>query len=187
MKKSLMKLGIVVCTLALSAALVACANQAPAADTATEATPETEVEATADGVTDKGEGTEAEKADVTDEATADKADETTDAAATDSESEANEAAGASTEEAVVEKAEAGLFESDEQCLSCHGGSYEALAETTAEYGLSNPHNSIHGGYNSCVNCHAKDKEITDNKCDNCHSWPHNPETGMGVALATAPQ
>lgn len=178
MKKSLMKLGIVVCTLALSAALVSCANQAPAADTATEATPETEVEATADGVTDKAEGTEAEKADETAD---------TDATAEDSESEANEAVGASTEEAVVEKAEAGLFESDEQCLSCHGGSYEALAETTAEYGLSNPHNSIHGGYNSCVNCHAKDKEITDNKCDNCHSWPHNPETGMGVALATAPQ
>lgn len=180
MKKSLMKLGIVACTLALSAALVACANQAPAADTATEATPETEVEATADEATDKAEETEAEKADAEAEAT-------TDAAATDSEFEANEAAGASTEEAVVEKAEAGLFESDEQCLSCHGGSYEALAETTAEYGLSNPHNSIHGGYNSCVNCHAKDKEITDNKCDNCHSWPHNPETGMGVALATAPQ
>lgn len=178
MKKSLMKLGIVACTLALSAALVACANQAPAADTATEATQETEVEAMADDVTDKAEGTEAEKADETAD---------TDATAEDSESEANEAAGASTEEAVVEKAEAGLFESDEQCLSCHGGSYEALAETTAEYGLSNPHNSIHGGYNSCVNCHAKDKEITDNKCDNCHSWPHNPETGMGVALATAPQ
>lgn len=76
----------------------------------------------------------------------------------------------------------GAYVSDEQCLSCHGGSYEALAETTAEYGLSNPHGSIHGGPVSCVNCHARDKEVTDNQCTKCHSWPHNPETGPGVAL-----
>lgn len=68
----------------------------------------------------------------------------------------------------------GAYVSDEQCLSCHGGSYEALAETTASHGASNPHDSIHGGYNACVNCHAKDKEITDNQCLNCHDWPHNP-------------
>lgn len=76
----------------------------------------------------------------------------------------------------------GLYVSDEQCLSCHGGSYEALAVTTADCGLSNPHDSIHGGPASCVNCHAKDKEVTDNQCDNCHAWPHNPETGPGTAL-----
>lgn len=75
----------------------------------------------------------------------------------------------------------GMYVSDEQCLSCHGGSYEALAKTTADYGLSNPHGSIHGGPNSCVNCHARDKEVTDNQCDNCHSWPHNPEQGLGAA------
>ena len=69
----------------------------------------------------------------------------------------------------------GAYVSDEQCLSCHGGSREALAELTASYGVSNPHDSIHGGYNSCVNCHAKDKEITDNQCMHCHDWPHNPE------------
>lgn len=69
----------------------------------------------------------------------------------------------------------GAYVSDEQCLSCHGGSYEALAETTSSYGQSNPHDSIHGGYNSCVNCHARDKEITDNQCMHCHDWPHNPE------------
>ena len=63
---------------------------------------------------------------------------------------------------------------DEQCLSCHGGSYEALAETTSSYEQSNPHDSLHGGYNSCVNCHARDKEITDNQCMHCHDWPHNP-------------
>lgn len=76
----------------------------------------------------------------------------------------------------------GAYVSDEQCLSCHGGSFEALAETTADYGLSNPHGSIHGAPVSCVNCHAKDKELTDNQCTKCHSWPHNPETGPGVAL-----
>lgn len=69
----------------------------------------------------------------------------------------------------------GAYVSDEQCLSCHGGSYEALAEVASSYGQSNPHDSIHGGYNSCVNCHAKDKEITDNQCMHCHDWPHNPE------------
>ncbi len=69
----------------------------------------------------------------------------------------------------------GEFVSDEQCLSCHGGTYEALAEKTAQYGESNPHNSIHGGYNSCVNCHVRDKEISDNQCMKCHDWPHNPE------------
>ena len=70
---------------------------------------------------------------------------------------------------------AGAYVSDEQCLSCHGGSYEALAETTSSYGQSNPHDSIHGGYGSCANCHARDKEITDNQCLHCHDWPHNPE------------
>lgn len=70
----------------------------------------------------------------------------------------------------------GVYVSDEKCLSCHGGSYEALAGLTADYGDSNPHASIHGGYNSCVNCHAEDKEITDNQCMHCHDWPHNPES-----------
>ena len=64
----------------------------------------------------------------------------------------------------------GAYVSDEQCLSCHGGSYEALAETTSSYEQSNPHDSLH----SCVNCHARDKEITDNQCMHCHDWPHNP-------------
>ena len=78
----------------------------------------------------------------------------------------------------------GMFVSDEQCMSCHGGSYEAVAQLTESYGLSNPHDSSHGGYNSCVNCHAKDKEISDNKCENCHSWPHNPVEGP-LASASA--
>ena len=74
----------------------------------------------------------------------------------------------------------GMYESDEACMSCHGGTYEAVAALTADYGLSNPHDSIHGGSNSCVNCHAKDKEVTDNQCTKCHSWPHNPEQGLGA-------
>lgn len=90
--------------------------------------------------------------------------------------------GAATEMAAIGD---GVYVSDEQCLSCHGGSYEVLASTTADYGLSNPHDSIHGGPNSCVNCHARDKEVTDNQCDNCHSWPHNPEQGPGAALQAA--
>ncbi|WP_139651649.1 cytochrome c3 family protein [Raoultibacter phocaeensis] len=65
---------------------------------------------------------------------------------------------------------AGEYVSDEQCLSCHGASYESLAETTSNLGDWNPHNSIHGGYNSCQNCHAKDKEITDNYCSHCHAY-----------------
>ena len=96
--------------------------------------------------------------------------------------DADQAAGGTAEEQVDATAGAGQYPSDEQCLSCHGGSYEALAETTADYGLSNPHNSIHGGYNSCVNCHARDKEVTDNQCDNCHAWPHNPTNGPGASL-----
>lgn len=74
----------------------------------------------------------------------------------------------------------GMYESDEACMSCHGGTYEAVAALTADYGASNPHDSLHGGSNSCVNCHAKDKEVTDNQCTKCHSWPHNPEQGLGA-------
>lgn len=66
--------------------------------------------------------------------------------------------------------EPGAYVSDEQCMSCHGGSYEAVAELTSDLGDWNPHNSMHGGYNSCVNCHEKDKEITFNYCENCHVY-----------------
>ena len=58
--------------------------------------------------------------------------------------------------------------------------YEALHEIfkVVRKGIKasgcNPHDSLHGGYNSCVNCHARDKEITDNQCMHCHDWPHNP-------------
>lgn len=64
----------------------------------------------------------------------------------------------------------GPYVSDEACLACHGGSYEAHAEQTADLGQWNPHASIHGGYNSCDNCHEKGQEVTRNWCSNCHTY-----------------
>lgn len=62
------------------------------------------------------------------------------------------------------------YTSDEACLSCHGGSYEAHAQETAQYGEWNPHASIHGAYNSCDNCHERGQELTRNWCSNCHTY-----------------
>ena len=73
-------------------------------------------------------------------------------------------------DAASTSAEAGFYVSDEQCMSCHGGSYEAVAELTADLGDWNPHDSLHGGYNSCVNCHAK-----DNYCTQCHVYAPDEE------------
>ena len=56
------------------------------------------------------------------------------------------------------------------CLACHGGSLEANAANTEKYGQWNPHSSIHGGYNSCDNCHEKGQEVTRNWCANCHTY-----------------
>lgn len=64
----------------------------------------------------------------------------------------------------------GPYVSDEACLACHGGSYEAHAAQTADLGQWNPHASIHGGYNSCDNCHEKGQEVTRNWCSNCHTY-----------------
>ena len=62
------------------------------------------------------------------------------------------------------------YTSDEACLSCHEGSYEDHALTTAQYGEWNPHDSIHGGYNACNNCHDRCQELTYNWCSNCHTY-----------------
>ncbi|QYK00465.1 cytochrome c3 family protein [Shewanella psychrotolerans] len=56
----------------------------------------------------------------------------------------------------------------EQCLECHG-SYEENAAKTAELGKWNPHNSIHGGYVDCTNCHEQNK-LTKNYCSYCHEY-----------------
>lgn len=66
-------------------------------------------------------------------------------------------------------------EYDQNCLSCHE-SYEAVAEKTAHYGDSNPHNSVHGSYETCENCHAADKVVNeDHKCLSCHDWPRQED------------
>lgn len=66
-------------------------------------------------------------------------------------------------------------EFDQNCLSCHE-SYEAVAEKTAHYGDSNPHNSVHGSYETCENCHAGDKVVNeDHKCLSCHAWPRQED------------
>lgn len=67
-------------------------------------------------------------------------------------------------------------EFDEGCLSCHE-SYDAVAEKTAHYGDSNPHDSIHGRYGSCQNCHEGDKVVNeDQKCLSCHAWPREEQS-----------
>lgn len=68
------------------------------------------------------------------------------------------------------------YVSDEVCMSCHGGSYEAIAKLTESYGDQNPHNAIHGAPNSCDNCHDKGGEVSHNMCDNCHAWPRPAES-----------
>jgi hypothetical protein len=70
---------------------------------------------------------------------------------------------------------AGAYVSDEQCMSCHGDSYETVAELTADLGDWNPHDSLHGGYNSCVNCHEEDKVISYNYCSQCHAYAPDEE------------
>jgi len=70
------------------------------------------------------------------------------------------------------------YVSDEACLSCHGGSYEAVAELTADYGDSNPHDSVHGGYLSCNVCHSKGSEVTQNECMTCHDWPRDMQSTL---------
>lgn len=68
------------------------------------------------------------------------------------------------------------YVSDEACMSCHGGTYEAIAKQTADYGDSNPHDSVHGGYLTCDNCHAKGNEVTENQCESCHVWPRQEQS-----------
>ena len=79
--------------------------------------------------------------------------------------------GATTEQTAATEADptdpTGPYVSDEACLA---GSFEANAANTEKYGQWNPHSSIHGGYNSCDNCHEKGQEVTRNWCANCHTY-----------------
>lgn len=85
--------------------------------------------------------------------------------------------GEAAEVDITQLAEDDPYVSDEGCLECHGGTYEAVAERTADYGDSNPHNSVHGGYLSCDNCHARGHEIPEEfQCTECHSWPREEQS-----------
>ena len=72
------------------------------------------------------------------------------------------------------------YVADEVCLSCHGGSYDALEQRTAQYGDSNPHGGTHGwGGVSCNECHidGSSKPMSENnQCLVCHDWPRDDES-----------
>lgn len=55
-----------------------------------------------------------------------------------------------------------------RCLSCHGGSYEALAKKTSALGAMNPHKS-HVGKLDCDRCHGVHKPF-EYSCNSCHSF-----------------
>lgn len=55
----------------------------------------------------------------------------------------------------------------DHCLNCHGGSYEALAQTTADK-KPNPHYT-HVGDKECAACH-KGHEASVLFCNNCHQF-----------------
>lgn len=56
------------------------------------------------------------------------------------------------------------------CLSCHGGSYDALASKTANApGGVNPHKA-HTGKLDCDRCHRVHGSF-EYSCNNCHSFP----------------
>ena len=140
---------------ALCMGLAACSSNAPAADKGAEA-PATEAQA----------GQSAEGADA---ATSADADAAKDAAA------ATSAAAESANPPAANGFGGPIPEFDQGCLSCHE-SYEAVAEQTAHYGDSNPHNSVHGSYETCENCHAADKVVNeDHKCLSCHDWPRQED------------
>lgn len=142
---------------ALCMGLAACSSNAPAADKGSEA-PATEAQAdqAADGA-------------VTDAAAGADADASKDAAPT------APAAAESANPPAANGFGGPIPEFDQGCLSCHE-SYEAVAEQTAHYGDSNPHNSVHGSYETCENCHAGDKVVNeDHKCLSCHDWPRQED------------
>ncbi|QIZ77719.1 cytochrome c3 family protein [Ferrimonas lipolytica] len=60
------------------------------------------------------------------------------------------------------------FDTAQQCMECHG-SYQENAENTAHLGKWNPHDSIHGGYVDCTNCHQQNK-VEKNYCSYCHDY-----------------
>jgi hypothetical protein len=53
------------------------------------------------------------------------------------------------------------------CLDCHGGTWENLAQQTADLGDYNPHDSIHGTIENCNECHKGHSAQVDT-CSECH-------------------
>lgn len=129
-------------------AFTGCAQMGVAADEASEAADEAAIETVADEAADEAVEAEIETPD----------------------EEAPEAEAAEPAAVVDGMDPTAPYTSDEACLACHGGSYEANAANTADFGIWNPHDSIHGGYNSCDNCHEKGQEVTRNWCGNCHTY-----------------
>lgn len=84
------------------------------------------------------------------------------------------------EKAIADAKAEDPYVADEVCLSCHGGTYEALAELTDDLGDSNPHAGTHGsGGISCNLCHTDGQTVpTDetNECLDCHDWPREDES-----------
>lgn len=58
------------------------------------------------------------------------------------------------------------YTDNDTCLTCHGDTYDSLAEKTASLGEYNPHNSPHGQLN-CNECHKGHSEQV-NTCGECH-------------------
>lgn len=74
---------------------------------------------------------------------------------------------------------------NQQCTSCH--KVDEIRKKTANYGLSNPHNSVHNKDNEmlqCQSCHAVHHPQKLNTCMSCHpidwkvdsSWKMYPPT-----------
>lgn len=79
-------------------------------------------------------------------------------------------AGAATQTLAQKYAKAGVKgnPTQEQCIACHGGSYEALAKQTSNV-KPNPHGS-HMGPVQCDACHSW-KGRSNLMCSDCHSFP----------------
>lgn len=78
-------------------------------------------------------------------------------------------AGAATQTLAQKHAKAGVKgnPTQEQCIACHGGSYEALAKQTSNV-KPNPHGS-HMGPVQCDACHSW-KGRSNLMCSDCHSF-----------------
>jgi hypothetical protein len=66
-----------------------------------------------------------------------------------------------------------------KCLSCHGGSYDALAAKTAALGPMNPHKA-HTGKPDCDRCHGVHRPF-EYSCNNCHDFPIPGKYRNGIA------